>query len=118
MAYNHYDRAEPRDGYYDPDARYRDRRGDGANTAAQIVSAISGVIAFVFVLHIVFSLVGANHHNGIVYFVYQVARALVLGFGDVFTPDDAKIGLALNYGLAAIVYLVIGQLIARALRRR
>jgi hypothetical protein len=41
----------------------------------------------------------------------------VLGFGDVFTPNDAKIGLVLNYGLAALMYLVIGKLIARALRR-
>jgi hypothetical protein len=38
-------------------------------------------------------------------------------FGDVFTPDDAKIGLVLNYGLAAIIYLAIGQFIAKMLRR-
>lgn len=78
---------------------------------------VAGLIATIFVLHIVFTLFGANESSGIVSFVYQVAKVLVLGFGDVFTPDDATLGLVLNYGLAAIVYLVIGRLIARALRR-
>ena len=56
-------------------------------------------------------------NNSFVQFVYVLAKVFVLGFGDVFTPNDAKIGLVLNYGLAALMYLVIGKLIARALRR-
>jgi hypothetical protein len=47
-----------------------------------------------------------------------MAKVFVLGFGDIFTPSDAKIGLVLNYGLATIIYLVVGQLIVRTLRRR
>ncbi|OKI49749.1 hypothetical protein A6A27_09670 [Micromonospora sp. CB01531] len=73
-------------------------------------------VALIFALHILFSLAGANQSNSFVQFVYVLAKAFVLGFGDVFTPYDAKIGLVLNYGLAALVYLVIGRLIARALR--
>jgi hypothetical protein len=75
------------------------------------------VVAVIFGLHVLFSLADANQGNGFVQFVYDLARVLVLGFGDVFTPDDAKIGLVLNYGLAAIIYLAIGQFIAKMLRR-
>jgi len=41
----------------------------------------------------------------------------VLGLGDVFTPEDATIGVVLNYGLAALIYLVAGRIIAKALKR-
>ena len=72
----------------------------------------------IFVLHIVFVLFGANQGSGFVSFVYSTAKVFVLGFGDVFTPGDATIGLVLNYGLAAAVYLVVGKLVAGALRGR
>lgn len=100
---------------------YPERRRSGAENAAvvaNIINVVVGLIATIFVLHIVFVVAGANHSNSVVSFVYQVSRAFVLGFGDVFTPNDAKIGVVLNYGLAALVYLVVGHLIVRALRRR
>lgn len=96
----------------------RERRDDRAHSIANVITVVTGLVATIFVLHIVFTLFGANESSGVVSFVYGVAKVLVLGFGDVFTPDDATLGLVLNYGLAAIVYLVIGRLITRALRRR
>lgn len=98
--------------------RQRDRRADRLNALATTIAVVCPLIALTFVLHIVFVLTGANGHSGIVSFTYAVARVFVLGFGDVFTPSDAKIGLVLNYGLAAIIYLVVGRVLARALRRR
>lgn len=71
----------------------------------------------VFLLHIVFVVLGANPANEFVEFVYMLARTLVLGLGDVFTPYDATVGVVLNYGFAALVYLIIGHVIIRALRR-
>ncbi|QUH04399.1 hypothetical protein HUO13_29700 [Saccharopolyspora erythraea] len=96
----------------------RARRADRANTLAMVVHLFTGVVATVFVLHIVFQLFGANPDSGFVSFVYQTARIFVFGFGDVFTPGDATFGLVLNYGLAAAVYLVVGRVVAGALRRR
>jgi len=101
MAYNQY----PREG------------GDSAAFVTRLVVGVSYFVAGVFALHIFFSLADANQGNGFVQFVYGLSKVLVLGFGDVFTPDDAKIGLVLNYGLAALIYLVVGQLVARVLRR-
>ena len=78
---------------------------------------VTGAIATIFALHIVFVVFDANQGNEFVSFVYGAAKVFVLGLGDVFTPDDALLGVVLNYGLAALVYLVIGQLVIKALRR-
>lgn len=96
----------------------RARREDRARMIATGVHLFTGLIATVFVLHIVFVIAGANQSSGIVSFVYSTAKIFVFGFGDVFTPGDATIGLVLNYGLAAIVYVILGRVIAGALRRR
>lgn len=93
------------------------QRSHAAAVWARVIIGLTGAIAFIFALHIVFSLAGANENNGVVRFVYVLSKVFVLGFGDVFTPNDAVIGLVLNYGLAAVIYLVIGQWVARLLRR-
>jgi hypothetical protein len=96
--------------------RERDRRADRTTIIANTIRVATAFIALVFVLHIVFTLFGANPSSGIVAFVYGAAKIFVFGFGDVFTPSDATIGLIVNYGLAAIVYLVVGRIIYRTLR--
>lgn len=116
MSYYGHERARESSSAYGANAPERSGR-DASSTVANIVTVVSGVIAVIFALHIFFSLANANQGNGFVKFIYTTARALVLGFGDVFTPDDAKMGLVLNYGLAAVIYLVVGQFIARMLRR-
>ena len=96
----------------------RERRGDGGSDAlANVIHVLTGLIALVFVLHILFVVFGANQGNDFVAFVYGTAKVLVLGLGDVFTPGDAVLGVVLNYGLAALIYFVIGRLISRAIRR-
>jgi hypothetical protein len=97
--------------------RSRDRRTDRTNLIANTIHVVTALIAFVFVLHIVFTLFGANQNSGFVAFVYSVAKVFVFGFGDVFTPGSATIGLIANYGLAALVYLVVGRIVYRTLRR-
>lgn len=94
------------------------RHDDGVNAVIGIIRAVTGVTTTIFVLHILFVVLDANQGNEFVSFVYLMAKTLVLGLGDVFTPDDAEIGVVLNYGFAAILYLVVGQFIIKALRRR
>ncbi|HEX5121487.1 MAG TPA: hypothetical protein VFW65_40415 [Pseudonocardiaceae bacterium] len=96
--------------------RERDRRTDRTNLIANTIHVATALIALDFVLHIVFTLFHANQNSGFVAFVYGVAKVFVFGFGDVFTPGDATIGLVANYGLAAIVYLVVGRILYRTLR--
>ncbi|MDQ0381241.1 hypothetical protein [Amycolatopsis thermophila] len=105
--------------YPEPDEyRARGRRDERtADTIANLIRVIVGLVTLVFALHVLFVVLDANHHNGFVHAIYVLAKALVLGLGDVFTPDDALIGVIMNYGLAALVYAVVGHLIIRALRR-
>ena len=105
------------DGYYGEPPRDR-RYDDGADTVANIVRAVVGVVIAIFALHVLFVVFGANQGNEFASFVYTAAQVFVLGLGDVFTPDDALLGVVLNYGLAALVYAIVGQLVVKALQRR
>lgn len=96
----------------------RERRADRARLFGSLVHFLTGLIVTIFVLHIVFNLFSANPKSGIVSFVHTVAQTLVFGFGDVFKPGDNTIGLVVNYGLAALVYFILGRLLARTLRQR
>ncbi|MFD2398326.1 hypothetical protein ACFSVJ_18305 [Prauserella oleivorans] len=82
-----------------------------------MIRTVVGLITAVFVLHIAFVVLDANQGNGFVSAIYSVAKALVLGLGDVFTPDDAVLGVVMNYGLAALLYNILAQLVIKALRR-
>jgi hypothetical protein len=110
----------PHYGYGPPDDHpYRQgRHDDGADTIAAIVRVVVGLIVTIFVLHVLFVVLHANRGNEFVSLVYTLAKTFVLGLGDVFTPRDALLGVVLNYALAALVYLVVGQLVVKALRRR
>ncbi|GAA2787756.1 hypothetical protein [Saccharopolyspora taberi] len=104
----------PQGDYHGQDNRRRDEAGD---TVANVIHIVTGAVVTVFVLHILFVVFDANQGNEFVSFVYGLAQVLVLGLGDVFTPDDALLGVILNYGLAALVYLVVGRVITKAIRR-
>lgn len=71
----------------DPYQSRRDaRRHDGSAAVANVVRVVTGTVAVIFLLHILFVVFDANQGNGFVHGVYSVAKALVLGLGDVFTP--------------------------------
>lgn len=107
------------DEYRRGDYPYHDRpRDDGVHTLVAVIRVLTGAIVTIFALHVFFVVFGANQHNAFVSLDYILAKTLVLGFGDVFTPGSAVLGVVLNYGLAALVYAVIGHLVVKALRRR
>ena len=102
--------------YQDP-YEPRRRRGEGRETAARIVRMIVGLVVLVFALHVLFVVLDANQGNGFVSFIYTLAQTFVLGLGDVFTPDDALLGVVLNYALAALIWFIVGQIIIKIIRR-
>ena len=57
----------------------------------------------------------ANRSNEIVEFVLDVGRFLAGPFKDMFNLDNAKTEVAVNYGLAAVVYVAVAGLITRLL---
>lgn len=81
----------------------------------RLVRAIASVVAALIVIAIVLRLVSANPHNGIVSDIHDAAAWLVGPFKNLFSVSDAKLKLALNWGVAAAVYLIVGHLIGRLL---
>ena len=84
-----------------------------ARMLARLVRLAAGVIAAVIALGILFIVLEANSGNSIVSTVHDAARDLVGPFDDMFSIDNAKLAVAVNWGIAAFVYLIVGVLIAR-----
>jgi xanthine/uracil permease len=82
---------------------------------ARIVKLITAVVVGFIVVGIVLHLLDANSGNVLVSFVYDVAGFFVTPFEGIFSLDSAKAQIAANWGLAAVVYAIVGGLIARLL---
>ena len=75
------------------------------------------MVVLLILLGILLVVLEANRDNGIVDFFVNVGEFLVEPFDNVFDPDKRKTKVAVNWGLAAVVYAIVGGLIARLLRR-
>jgi hypothetical protein len=74
------------------------------------------VVAALLVLHIALALLDANPANAIATVVSRIADRLAGPFHMLFTPKDPKQQVAVNEGLAAVVYLVLGGGVSRGIR--
>ena len=86
-------------------------------TLARMVRMLTTVVVAVIVAGIVLHLLDANAGNMIVGAVYDVAGWLVTPFKGIFTPDGENARIAMNWGLAALVYGIVGGVIASLLAR-
>jgi hypothetical protein len=96
------------------------RRSDRTRTVrivCTIVNVLCGLFAVVLVAHIVMVVGEANPANGVASFVRGFSTAVSLGFNDLFTPDNAKFQVLLNYGFAALAWLAFGAVVTTLIRR-
>jgi hypothetical protein len=95
----------------------RARRYEGAAVArasvARAVIWIGTAVAAVLVLAIVLSLLGAKPSNEIVKVIHDAGRFLAGPFRGLFSLHSAKATMAVNWGLAAVVWYALARLIAR-----
>jgi hypothetical protein len=84
---------------------------------ARVVRLITSVVVGLIVVGIVLVLLEANRGNAIVDWLVGAGDFLSQPFHGIFTPDGRKAQVAVNWGLAAAVYAIVGSLIARMLRR-
>jgi hypothetical protein len=82
-----------------------------------VIQTIAGIIAGIIILGIVLVLIKANPNNQIVDFILDVGRFLTTPFHNLFPQDNPRQDILVNWGIAAIVYLLVGALIARLARR-
>jgi hypothetical protein len=84
---------------------------------ARIVSLITSIVVGLIVIGILLVVLKANPHNDIVRHILDWARWLVGPFKDIFKPHNPRVRVAVNWGLAALVYGLVGGLIVRLLQR-
>lgn len=75
------------------------------------------IFAVILVVHVLLTVGGANPGNGIATFFTNWADTFSIGFKDLFTPDDAKLRVLVNDGIAAIFWLTVTTIPAKLLRR-
>lgn len=89
--------------------------------AARILHTIIQVVCYLFAvvlaIHIVLVIGDANEGNGFYQFIDGWANGVALGFNDLFVPENLKFRTALNEGLAAIVWIIIGIVLSTLVRR-
>ncbi|NUT49600.1 MAG: hypothetical protein HOV94_20170 [Saccharothrix sp.] len=98
-------------------SRWRTSTRSGSFTAARVISAVGAVFALIEVLYILMILFGANPANAFFRFIQQLAEPLALFFPGLFQLGNANLDLIINYGLAAVFWVVVTSLLARLVAR-
>ncbi|MEU6755816.1 hypothetical protein [Streptomyces sp. NPDC046685] len=90
----------------------------GSNQAGRAVALVADVLAFVIVLWILLYLLDANRGNELVEFFHDTATWLAGWSYDLFTFSREWVQVVIGYGVAAVVYVLIGHAVAGWLYRR
>lgn len=83
---------------------------------ATVVRWVGTLLAVLMTAHVVLAIGGANPDNGITRFVAEWARPLALGFADLFTPADPQAAVLVNYGIAALFWLIVTSIAVKVIR--
>ena len=84
---------------------------------AGVVRAVTAVVVGILVVAILLIVLEANSSNDIVSWFHDAGSWLAGPFKNLFSMDSHKTEVAVNWGIAALVYGFIGGLIARLLAR-
>jgi hypothetical protein len=92
-------------------------RSGVVGVVASVVRWIGLVCALVLAVHVLLTVGNANPANGITRFFATAADWVVLAFKNLFTPADGKLRVLVNYGLAALFWVVVSAVLSRLIRR-
>lgn len=84
---------------------------------ARAIRVVVGIVVTIILLAVVLRLVDANPGNAIVSDIHDAGAWLVGPFADVFSVKGPKLHMVLNWGLAAVVYTIVGGLLASFVAR-
>ncbi|MDT7581500.1 MAG: hypothetical protein QOK35_2764 [Pseudonocardiales bacterium] len=87
------------------------------NSVARVVRTIGYAIVAVLVLHIVLTLLQANPANVVAALIARLAATFDLGLSNLFLVGDPMLSVLLNYGVAALAWLLITALVVRLASR-
>ena len=80
---------------------------------ARAISLIATVVALILVLGIALVLLKANQSNQLVSAVNDAAKWLAGPFDGLFNLSRHRTEIAVNWGIAAVVWFALGRLLAR-----
>ncbi|GAB3460076.1 hypothetical protein [Actinophytocola sediminis] len=92
-------------------------RATVAGVAAGLVRATGLALALILVVHVLLTVGNANPDNGITVFFGEVAEPIALAFRNLFMPENAELRVLVNYGLAALFWLIVSGIASRLIRR-
>ena len=84
---------------------------------ATVVRVVCSVIAALIVVHALFVLFEANPDNFLVQFTTGWRDTFAWFTKDLFQPSDPKIAEAINDGLAALIWVVVGSVLSKLIVR-
>jgi amino acid transporter len=89
----------------------------GAGAVARVLRTIGYAIVAVIVLYIVLALLQANSGNTVYALVRRLAETFDLGLSNLFLVGDPSLDVLLNYGAAALAWLLITAVVVRLVSR-
>ncbi|MFC7308639.1 hypothetical protein ACFQVC_31030 [Streptomyces monticola] len=89
----------------------------GGNPAGTVILLIADIAALILILWIALFLLDANTANGLVDWMRDAANWLSGWSRGLFTIESDNWRAVVNYGLPALVYLLIGHAIAGRVNR-
>jgi hypothetical protein len=84
---------------------------------ARLIRTLAWIVAAIIAAAILLRVLGANPHNTVVSDVHDVGAWLVTPFKNLFHVGGAKVTMAVNWGIAAVVYLAVAHLLASLFMR-
>jgi hypothetical protein len=84
---------------------------------ARLIRLVTAIVVVVIVAAILLRVLGANASNTIVKDIHDAAKFLVGPFDNIFSISKPKVSIAVNWGLAAVVYAIVGGFIASLFAR-
>jgi len=104
----------------DPDARKRTSAASAKvalGVVGTIIRTICAIFAFILVVFVLFAVGSANTGNWLVSFISEAAQHLTLGLTGLFHTGNPDYQVIADYGVPAVVWLVIGTVAGRILKR-
>jgi hypothetical protein len=87
--------------------------GRGADLLVRAIQLVVSIVVLIVIAGILLVVLKANPANGIVLEVHSWAHSLAGPFDGMFSFHNANTAIAVNWGIAAAVYLLVGGLIVR-----
>jgi hypothetical protein len=91
--------------------------GAGMLGLARLVRLVAALLALVIAAGIALIALDAHSTNSVVSTVHDAARSLVGPFDGMFSASSHKLTIAINWGIALVVYLAVGSLLAGLIAR-